>query len=34
MFTGNKETDKIVLSQLDDYDLSSVCATNKHLNDL
>ena len=34
MFTGNKETDKIVLSQLDDYDLSSVCATNKHLNEI
>lgn len=34
MFTGNKETDKIVLSQLDDYDLSSACTTNKHLNEI
>ena len=34
MFTGNKETDKIVLSQLDDYDLASVCSTNKHLSEI
>ena len=34
MFTGNKETDKIVLAQLDDYDLGSACATNKHLNEI
>jgi hypothetical protein len=34
MFTGNKDTDKIILSQLDDYDLVNACATNKHLNEI
>lgn len=34
MFTGNKETDKIVLSNLDDYDLGKVCSANKHLSEI
>ena len=34
MFTGNKDADRIVLSQLDDYDLANACASNKHLNEI
>ena len=34
MFTGNKDTDKLVLMQLDDYDLANTCKTNKHLSEI
>ncbi len=34
MFTGNKDTDKLILMQLDDYDLVNTCKTNKHLSEI
>ena len=33
-FTGNKDTDRLILSQLDRKDLLSVCKVNKYLNSL
>ena len=33
-FTGNKDTDKIILSKLDDKDLLSILSTNKYLSTL
>lgn len=33
-FTGNKQTDLIVLSNLNDYDLGQICGINKYFQEL
>ncbi len=34
MFTGNKDTDRLVLAKLNDYDLKNACMICKHLNEI
>ena len=34
MLTGTKDTDKVVLANLDDWDLVNMCSTNKYFNEI